>query len=105
MFQTYHIAWLAAHPHRSADWLEQRLRDGFDIHHLDGDHSNDDPKNLVLIECSDHMALHGVRLCRIVKKPRKRTKQKRLSRRRAQAYYARMRQKLDTEAGLIADPK
>lgn len=36
------------------------LRDGFDVHHLDGDHSNDDPANLALIEHTDHMRLHGM---------------------------------------------
>lgn len=58
--QPYHLAWLAAHPHRSASWLRERLGDGFDVHHLDGDHANNEPKNLVLMEQSDHLALHGV---------------------------------------------
>jgi hypothetical protein len=32
------------------------------VHHVDGDHSNDEPKNLALIEGLDHMLLfHGVR--------------------------------------------
>lgn len=35
------------------------MRDGFDVHHLDGDHENNDPRNLVLIEHTDHMALHN----------------------------------------------
>lgn len=29
------------------------------MHHLDGDHENDAPGNLVLIEHRDHMRLHG----------------------------------------------
>jgi hypothetical protein len=58
----YHVAWLSAHRHRSAKWLLRRLAEGFDIHHLDGDHENNDPDNLVLIEHSDHMRLHGGRM-------------------------------------------
>lgn len=37
------------------------MLNGFDVHHLDGDHGNNDPANLVLIEHSDHMMLHGGR--------------------------------------------
>jgi hypothetical protein len=37
------------------------MRDGFDVHHLDGDHANNEPANLVLIEHTDHMAIHGGR--------------------------------------------
>ena len=29
--------WLSAHPHRSAKWLRERIADGFDVHHIDGD--------------------------------------------------------------------
>lgn len=36
------------------------LKAGFDIHHMDGDHDNNDPANLVLIEHTDHMRLHGM---------------------------------------------
>ena len=57
--QEYHEIWLSTHPHRTREWLEQMLADGFDIHHIDGDHSNNDPGNLVLIESSDHMMLHN----------------------------------------------
>lgn len=59
MFQSYHLAWLETHPHRSMAWLLFQMREGFDIHHVDGDHSNDAPENLVLIEHSDHMAIHN----------------------------------------------
>lgn len=52
-------AWLEAHPERSSVWLDERIKDGFDVHHLDGDHDNDHPLNLVLIECGDHMMLHN----------------------------------------------
>lgn len=63
----YHRAWLSAHPERSEEWLVDRLADGFDIHHLDGNHSNNDPSNLVLIDGADHLALHngGKRISRI----------------------------------------
>lgn len=57
--QSYHIVWLASHPHRDSEWLLGRLLDGFDIHHIDGNHANDVAENLVLIECVDHMMLHG----------------------------------------------
>ncbi len=57
--EPYHFAWLSTHPERDALWLVERLRDGFDIHHLDGDHSNNEPDNLVLIEAGDHLRLHG----------------------------------------------
>lgn len=60
----HHEAWLTAHPERSADWLREKLREGFDIHHLDGNHDNNDPSNLVLIDGSDHMRLHGGRMLR-----------------------------------------
>lgn len=53
-------AWLTAHPNRSEEWLRERMRDGFDVHHVDGDSRNNDPDNLVLIEGSDHMLLHFV---------------------------------------------
>src|SRR5215472_8535600 len=56
--QTYHWAWLAAHPERSERWLRDRLADGFDVHHADGDHFNNDPDNLVLIEVTDHAKVH-----------------------------------------------
>lgn len=58
-FQSYHYVWLEVHPERDAEWLAARLVDGFHIHHLDGDHSNDAPKNLVLIDGVDHMRLHS----------------------------------------------
>jgi len=58
----HHQKWLEQHPERSAEWLRERLRDGFDVHHLDGDHGNNTPDNLVLIEHGDHMRLHGLKL-------------------------------------------
>lgn len=35
------------------------LEVGFDLHHIDGDHSNNDHKNLILIETNDHFRIHG----------------------------------------------
>jgi len=62
----YHLAWLKAHPNRSKEWLSKALVEGFDIHHMDGNHSNDEPDNLVLIESLDHFNLHGSpKLCRV----------------------------------------
>lgn len=55
----HHVAWLSAHPDRSAGWLKEMLREGFDVHHVDGDDSNNDPRNLILIEAVDHIRLHG----------------------------------------------
>lgn len=57
--QGYHLAWLQAHPERDLDWLAAKIEEGFEIHHLDGNHANDDPSNLVLIEGVDHTRLHG----------------------------------------------
>lgn len=76
MIESYHRVWLAAHPNRSLEWLQERMRDGFDIHHIDGDHWNDTPSNLVLIECLDHMRLHGTSWNRIVRNPLRKRKPK-----------------------------
>ncbi|MFY9771038.1 MAG: hypothetical protein WAK04_12490 [Xanthobacteraceae bacterium] len=35
-------AWLAGHRDRSAAWLHTCLWDGFEIHHIDGDHNNNE---------------------------------------------------------------
>lgn len=58
--KSYHLAWLAAHPKRSEEWLRAHIADGFDVHHLDGNKTNDDARNLLLIEHDDHMRLHGM---------------------------------------------
>lgn len=56
----HHRAWLSAHPERTERWLNERLLDGFDVHHLDGNHMNNRPDNLVLVEHMDHLrCLHG----------------------------------------------
>jgi hypothetical protein len=67
--EDHHLAWLMAHPHRSSEWLKNALKDGFDVHHMDGDHSNNDPSNLILIEHVDHMGLHGGRTLGRLKRP------------------------------------
>jgi general stress protein YciG len=60
--QPHHIAWLKCHPERTAEWLANRLADNFHVHHVDGDHGNDAPNNLALIEGLDHMLLfHGMK--------------------------------------------
>ncbi len=59
--QSYHHAWLSAHPGRNEAWLAERMADGFHVHHIDGDHANDAPANLVLIDGVDHMRLHGMK--------------------------------------------
>ena len=55
----YRQAWLTAHPDRDREWLLRMAREGFDVHHVDGDHTNNMPDNLVLIDHADHMRLHG----------------------------------------------
>ena len=57
--EEYHRAWLEGHPEYDASWLHQAIEAGFHVHHLDGDHGNNDPSNLVLIERNDHFRLHG----------------------------------------------
>lgn len=56
--KAHHASWLKAHPERNQAWLEQALEQGFDVHHLDEDHSNNMPENLVLIEHTDHFRIH-----------------------------------------------
>lgn len=60
--RAYHKAWLSAHPDRDEAWLQGALAWGFDVHHMDCNHENNDPANLVLIECVDHMRLHDTPL-------------------------------------------
>lgn len=59
LMQAHHVVWLASHPRRTREWLEQRIADGFEIHHCDHNHNNNEPWNLVLIEGVDHHRLHG----------------------------------------------
>ena len=55
----HHLACLLVHPHRTRHWFVEKLKDGFDVHHLDGNHENNEPSNLALIEHTDHMAVHN----------------------------------------------
>ena len=58
-FKIYHWIWLEAHPDKTAKWLAGMMRTGFDIHHLDHDHTNNEPGNLILVEHCDHFMLHS----------------------------------------------
>jgi hypothetical protein len=55
----YHRVWLEHNPHRTEDWLKDKLRDGFTIHHIDGNHDNNSPNNLVLVTWADHTMIHN----------------------------------------------
>ena len=58
--------WLSAHPHRTAKWLRERIVDGFDIHHIDADDSNNHPTNLILLETTDHtLTIHTLPFSRL----------------------------------------
>jgi len=102
--EIYHEIWLSSHPHRTPEWLKDRLRDGFDVHHMDGDHGNNDPANLVLIECTDHMMLHGGRILRRIgpggRKGLYRYNRKRAREARAQACYAADKARAEQAAGV-----
>lgn len=63
--KAYHEAWLKKHPNRTRRWLQEKIRDGFDVHHVDGNHKNNAPDNLALIETDDHLRLHGSGLRRM----------------------------------------
>jgi hypothetical protein len=56
----YRDVWLASHPGRSLQWLNSMFKQGFEIHHVDGNYNNNHPDNLVLIEAADHQRLHGM---------------------------------------------
>lgn len=66
-FQPHQAAWLRAHPERSPAWLRKRLRDGFDVHHVDGNHDNNAASNLVLMEHRDHFMIHSGSRPRLVR--------------------------------------
>lgn len=90
----HHHAWLAAHPNRSDRWLAWVLRMGFDVHHIDGDHSNDAPDNLVLVEAQDHMRLHGMDRLRKLPIYRGKRRPRRTKRKVALAQYEQAKQRL-----------
>lgn len=56
--QIHQTVWLHSHPHRTEEWLQRISAEGFEIHHIDGDHDNNQPDNLVLVEWVDHDRLH-----------------------------------------------
>ncbi len=74
--EDYHYAWLLIHPNRTTVWLRAKLAEGFHIHHIDGNHNNNIPDNLILIEGSDHMALHGMDLRGLARGPKTKKKKK-----------------------------
>ena len=94
--EIYHEIWLDAHPRRTREWLEDKIKDGFVIHHIDGDHENNDPRNLLLCEGSDHMMLHGMPLGEMARRAnvfngrRSYRKKKRVRPRLSQWDYARL---------------
>lgn len=68
--KNYHYIWLQANPRVTPEQLQRWLKEGFDIHHRDGDHANNDPCNLILLWCADHFLIHnGVRLNRLDRGP------------------------------------
>ena len=56
----HHEVWLSNHPGRDKAWLKRMTAEGLSIHHIDGNHENNDPNNLVLIELDDHLRLHCI---------------------------------------------
>jgi HNH endonuclease len=65
-----------------------KFKDGDDIHHLNRDHDNNDPANLVLIEHTDHMMLHGGRtMARLKGRPQKKKSAEALARRNRRKLY------------------
>lgn len=57
----YHRAYLSKGTMTEEFFLEA-LANGFDIHHVDGDHNNNDPDNLVMIYKADHFTMHGAKV-------------------------------------------
>jgi hypothetical protein len=56
----HHQIWLENHPERNKEWLQERLQDGSHIHHVDNCHANNVPENLILVDATDHVRLHGI---------------------------------------------
>lgn len=59
--EEYHYNWIEKH-NKTEDWLRNASANGFDIHHIDGDYTNSNPENLILIYCGDHAQLHDAPL-------------------------------------------
>ncbi len=55
-----HRAWLTKHENITAEWLGGAIAEGFQIHHIDCNHENNSPDNLLLIFGRDHMYIHGL---------------------------------------------
>ncbi len=113
--QPYHRVWLSCHPGRTEQWLKERLADGFHIHHADGDHSNDDPNNLIMIEGIDHMLIvHGHKVAGVFTSERARemskkrwsvmtpAQRKRLARKAGRASGKARRKRASAEGALLA---
>ena len=54
----HHLAWLEKHGH-TIEELNHFHSLGFHIHHINGNHNDNDHENLVLIHGDDHMRLHN----------------------------------------------
>lgn len=97
--QPYHWVWLSCHPGRTAEWLRERLADGFHVHHADGVHSNDTPSNLIMIEGLDHMLIvHGHKVAGIFTRERSRE----MNRRRQAKLSPTQRSKIARKAGIAS---
>lgn len=55
----YHYIWLKSHPDRNEEWLRTKIAEGFQVHHINGNHYDNDSSNLVLIEGTDHLYIHN----------------------------------------------
>ncbi len=53
-------AWLTKHPNVSQQWLVGAQSEGFELHHIDCNHDNDSPDNILLIFGRDHKYIHGI---------------------------------------------
>lgn len=54
----YRAVWLRAHPYVNATWLDDKIKEGFNLHHVDGNRQNNTADNLLLIFGPDHHRLH-----------------------------------------------
>jgi len=63
--EDHHKAWIDSHKIYDEAWFRLATKAGFEIHHLDGDFSNNEPDNLILIEGIDHQKLHGRNMSRL----------------------------------------
>ena len=68
--QDYHYEWLKVHDTFSEEDLASFLKQGFHIHHVDGDVHNNNASNLVLIHSVDHFRIHNGSLATVGLKPK-----------------------------------